>query len=61
MDFFVHKDEKQVEVTLRLDDVKGFILSIERNRRGDVEVTVRKTVNGCPGVRKPEFRKVYRK
>lgn len=56
----VWRGEDELETTVRLSERKGLLLSLDWDENGNIEVVVRKTVNGCPGVRKPDFVKVYR-
>lgn len=57
----VWRNENELEAAIKLSEKKGLLLSLDWDEKGSLLVTVRKTVNGCPGVRKPEFSKVYRK
>lgn len=60
-DLLVYRGQDELEATITISPGKGLILSVNWDGNGDVEVRVMKTVDGCPGVGKPEFYKLYRK
>jgi hypothetical protein len=55
------RSENEIEATITLSRKKGLIVTISWNEKGGVEITVQRTVNGCPGCGTSDFRKVYRK
>lgn len=57
----VWRGKDELEATVKMSPRNGLILSVNWDKNGGVEVRVMKTVDGCPGVGKPEFYKLYRK
>lgn len=57
----IYHDKHGVEVYFHLGGRRGLYLNIDELTRTSFEVMVLKAVDGCPGSRKADFHKVYRK
>lgn len=57
---FFWRDPNELELTLNLGGRRGLLIWVAKISDDEVEVAVKKTHDGCPGVGKSDFRRVYK-